>query len=142
MKKLISILLCFQFVLITPAMAQDEGAAEPAADDFLKNTQQDAIIVAGAAVGGAIIGLSTLSFVDKPSKHVANIWTGAAVGLIVGVIFVAYSSAQKGQEELLEEEEASIDFDSNDRLRWHSENNNLYTFQAKAFETPLWQKTF
>lgn len=140
MKKLISILLCFQFILITPAMAQDEGAE--AADDFLKNTQQDAMIVAGAAVGGAIIGLSTLSFVDKPSKHISNIWTGAAVGLIVGVIFVAYSSAQKGQEELLEEEEASIDFNSNERKRWHSENNSLYTFQAKAFETPLWQKTF
>ncbi|MGE3610552.1 MAG: hypothetical protein AB7I27_13260 [Bacteriovoracaceae bacterium] len=140
MKKLISIILSLQFLLMMPVMAQDEGESAPE-DDFLKNTQQDVMIVAGAAVAGGVIGLSTLSFVDKPSKHMSNIWTGAAVGMIAGVIFVAYNSAQKGQEELIDES-ASLDFNSSERADWHFASNSYKNSQINTFEIPFWQKSF
>lgn len=131
MKKLICALLSIQFLILSPAWAQQE-------DDFVKNTQNDLMIVAGAGAAGAIIGLSTLSFVDKPSKHVANIYTGAAIGVIVGVIFVAYNSAQRGSEELI----SSSDFNSFERVVWHSTNTENLTMPQVQFGTPLWNIQF
>jgi hypothetical protein len=32
-------------------------------------------------------------FTKQPSKHLSNIWTGAAIGVIAGVIFVVYDNA-------------------------------------------------
>src|SRR5690349_19210439 len=83
MKKWICALLSLQLLLLTSAFGQE--------DDFMKSTQNDIMLVAAAGAGGAVLGLSTLSFYDKPSKHIGNIWTGAAIGIIAGVIFVAYS---------------------------------------------------
>lgn len=132
MKKLLSLLLCLQFFLLTPAIAQADD------DDFVKNTQADLMIVAGAGIGGAILGLSTLSFVDKPSKHVANIWTGAAIGVIAGVIFVAYNSAQKGSEELM----SSAQFNTLERVAWHHEQDKILTVPKVQFGTQIFQLNF
>jgi hypothetical protein len=54
--------------------------------------------VAATTAGGAILGLSTLSFVDEPGDHLKNILFGGAIGLIIGVAVVAYSQAQGSQE--------------------------------------------
>lgn len=131
MKKLICMLLSLQFVLLSPAFAQDE-------EDFIKSTQNDLILVGAAGVGGAILGLSTLSFVDKPSEHVSNIWTGAAIGVIAGVIFVAYNSAQKGSEDL----QSSSEFNSHERVAWHQSNNKNLTLPSVQFGTQIWQLSF
>lgn len=124
--------MCLQFLLLTPAIAQESN------DDFIKNTQTDLMIVAGAGLGGAILGLSTLSFVSKPSKHVANIWTGAAIGVIVGVVFVAYNSAQKGSEELM----SSAQFNTLERVAWHHQNDKILTPPKVQFGTQLFQMNF
>jgi hypothetical protein len=134
MKKILSLLIAFQLVT-SVAFAQGESE-----DDIIKNTQNDIILVAGAGAGGALLGLSTLSFVDKPSRHISNIWTGAALGVIAGVIWVAYNSAQRGQEDL-ESEEASLDFDSGERVAWHLENSVLTTPQGQ-FGTEFWSTSF
>lgn len=135
MKNLICALLSLQIfvtgALLNPAFAQDE-------DDIIKNTQNDIILVGAAGAAGAILGLSTLSFVDKPSKHVSNIWTGAAIGVIAGVIFVAYNSAQKGSEEL----QSSREFNSHERVAWHAENSENLTFKSVQFGTQIWQLNF
>lgn len=131
MKKLLSLLLALQFVILTPAFAQEE-------DDIIKSTQNDLILVGAAGVGGAILGLSTLSFTDKPSKHVSNIWTGAAIGVIAGVIWVAYNSAARGSEDL----QSSREFNSLERVAWHSENVENLTFEKVQFGTQLWQLSF
>jgi len=135
MKKLICGLFGFYFffasVLVSPAFAQNE-------DDLIKNTQNDIMIVGAAGAAGAILGLSTLSFVDTPSKHVSNIWTGAALGIIAGVIFVAYNSAQKGSEEL----QSSSEFNSAERVAWHDQNSKNLTFPSVQFGTQIWQLTF
>lgn len=108
------------------------------ANDLIKNTQNDILIVAGAGVGGAILGLSTLSFVDEPSKHLPNIWTGAAIGVIAGVVYVAFNSAQKNSEDL----QSSRDFSTFERVAWHRSQENLVTLEKTTFFTPVWSTSF
>ena len=136
MKKIFSLLIAFQ--LMTAVAFAQENTSE---DDIIKNTQNDILLVVGAGAAGAILGLSTLSFVDKPSRHISNIWSGAAIGVIAGVIFVAYNSAQRGSEDLQSEEEASLDFNSSERLAWHQKNTVL-TNPEVQFGTEIWQASF
>lgn len=134
MKKLICALLTLSLVAtaVNPAFAQESE------DDLIKNTQNDIMLIAIAGAGGAVLGLSTLSFVEKPSKHVSNIWTGAALGIIAGVVFVAYNSAQKGSEDL----QSSVDFNSSERVAWHSENTEILSLPSVQFGTQIWQTSF
>ncbi len=138
MKKIVCMLLTVQILLsgafVSEAYSQDE-------DDIIKSTQNDIMLIGAAAAGGAILGLSTLSFVDKPSKHISNIWTGAAIGVIAGVIFVAYNSAQKSSEDL-QSDEASVNFNSSERYAWHSENSENLTLPSVQFGTQLLQLSF
>lgn len=53
--------------------------------------QLGTIIYAG--LGGAVLGLSTLSFYGRPQDKLANIAIGFAVGVIGGTIAVTYSAA-------------------------------------------------
>ncbi len=135
MKKIISLLLAFQ--LLTAVAFAQEGNED---DDIVKNTQNDILFVAGAGAAGAIIGLSTLSFVDKPSQHISNVWTGAALGVIAGVVFVAYNSAQRGTEDL-QSDEASLDFNSSERIAWHRKSSVL-TIPQVQFSTEIWNTSF
>ena len=136
MKKLVCSLFGFYFLfastIVNPAFAQESE------DDLIKNTQNDIMIVGAAGAAGAVLGLSTLSFVDKPSKHVSNIWTGAALGIIAGVIFVAYNSAQKGSEDL----QSSSEFNSSERVAWHDQNNSNLTLPSVQFGTQIWSSSF
>jgi hypothetical protein len=112
--------------------------AQETEDDIVKNTQQDITLVGVAAAGGVVLGLSTLSFMDKPSQHVSNIWTGAALGIIAGVIFVAYMSAQKNSEEL----QSSRQFNSSERVAWHNQNVEKLTHPQAQFGTSVFQFRF
>lgn len=47
-----------------------------------------------STIGGAVLGLSTLSFYGKPQEHTDNITAGALVGLIAGIGYVAYDSSR------------------------------------------------
>ncbi len=116
------------------AFAQNE-------DEFVKTTQQDLIIVAGAGVGGAILGLSTLSFYDKPSKHVPNIWTGAAIGVIVGVIFVAYNGATRNQGDLTSQVDGKS-FETTARRNWHDEKFSLNLTSQSNNSVSVWHQDF
>lgn len=135
MKKIISALLTLHFFLVSavinPVLAQD-------VDDIVKNTQNDIMLVGAAGAAGAVLGLSTLSFVDKPSRHISNIWTGAALGVIAGVLFVAYNSAQKGSEDL----QSSREFNSSERFAWHSENEQKLTLSSVQFGTHIYSISF
>jgi hypothetical protein len=135
MKKLFCALISLSLLAtaVNPVLAQDSGE-----DDIIKNTQNDIMLVAVGGAGGAVLGLSTLSFVEKPSKHVSNIWTGAALGIIAGVIFVAYNSAQKGSEEL----QSSREFNSSERMAWHSEQAENLSLSSVQFGTQFWHTSF
>ena len=88
------------------------------------------LVVVGGGLAGAILGLSTLSFVDEPKDHTDNIIVGASLGIIGGVVFVALSQATKTQDLLYGgeeyQEQASLNsiksFDTKARTSWHSES--------------------
>ena len=77
-----------------------------------------------AGLGGAILGLSTLSFYGRPQEKLQNIAIGGAFGIIAGTVFVTYKAAtnptelygrqleiERGQErQLLAAQRPSIDF--------------------------------
>ena len=135
MKKMLSFVLSLH--LVTLAVSSNTAFAQDS-DDIMKSTQNDILIVATAGAAGAILGLSTLSFVDKPSQHISNVWTGAAVGVIAGVIFVAYNSAQKGSEELI----SAKDFSSSDRFSWHSSHTNKLPSDPSRVATDFFSLNF
>ena len=64
-----------------------------------------ALTVAVGTVSGAILGASTLPFYRDPGDHSKNIFYGAALGAVVGVLFAAYAGVQEGPPD---EEEASL----------------------------------
>ncbi len=83
--KLIQISLFWLLLLPLVTSAQSSNIYDQTRDDFI-------IVLAGGAAG-AVLGLSTLSFTKKPSNNYRNILTGGAIGLVAGVIYVAYRQA-------------------------------------------------
>lgn len=89
---LVSFALLFSTLLLP---AQSLGANEP---DLVEESVRDLMTVVAFGAGGAVLGLSTLSFVKRPSKHLKNIIIGGALGIIVGVGVVAYNQANQGKD--------------------------------------------
>ncbi len=81
------LLMAFCLSFRTPALAQSKGL------ELKRNVAR----VLFSTLGGAILGLSTLSFYGEPQEHTANITTGALLGLIAGGGYVTYTSLQKQQ---------------------------------------------
>lgn len=55
-----------------------------------------ALTVSITTVSGAILGVSTLPFYDDSGKHTKNIFYGAALGAVAGVLIAAYAGVQEG----------------------------------------------
>jgi hypothetical protein len=70
-------------------------AKENVPSGLVDDSLRDITVVLGTGVAGAILGLSTLSFVDEPSKHLKNIAVGGAIGIVVGVAAVVFYQASK-----------------------------------------------
>jgi hypothetical protein len=51
-----------------------------------------------AGLGGAVLGLSTLSFYGRPQDKLSNIAIGFAVGVISGTVLVTYKAATNPSE--------------------------------------------
>lgn len=51
------------------------------------------IILSG--LGGAVLGISTLSFYDKPQDHLSNVAIGGALGVALGSIYVTQESLEQ-----------------------------------------------
>lgn len=49
-------------------------------------------------LGGAVLGLSTLSFYGRPQDKLSNIAIGGAFGIIAGTVYVTYNAATNPQE--------------------------------------------
>lgn len=100
---------------INNAFAQDN------ADSVLQESMRDIITVGALGGVGAVIGLSTLSFAEEPSKKLKNIVVGASIGIILGVGVVAWQQATKSQESYQEAASLvpSYDFNTNERVVWH-----------------------
>lgn len=55
-----------------------------------------ALTVVVATAAGTILGASTLPFYSNSSDHTKNIFYGAALGAVVGVMFCAYAAVKDG----------------------------------------------
>ena len=87
--------------------------------ELIDSSITDLIIVGGTGSMGAILGLSTLSFVDEPSEHLKNVYMGASIGIIIGVSFVAYQTANREQENLVKQWNTTPTFNTVNRVAWH-----------------------
>lgn len=54
------------------------------------NLRRNAATVIFCGLGGAVLGLSTLSFYGQPQDHLGNIYLGLGAGLIAGGGYVYY----------------------------------------------------
>jgi hypothetical protein len=81
-------IIAILFVIFLTPNAKAQSASE---DQFQPREALATIFYTGAF--GAVLGLSTLSFVDQPSAHLKNIMIGGALGIILGVGYVAWEAS-------------------------------------------------
>lgn len=107
-------------------------------DNLVDETKSDLLTVVGGGLAGAVLGLSTLSFVEEPKDHTNNIVVGASIGIITGVIVVALSQANKSRDMIYGEEgygfiNDSKSFGTFSRYEWHNEE---FASKVSRFPTP------
>lgn len=85
-------------ILLTISLLSPLFASAQQSEDIIGDSLKDITTVAVMGATGAVLGLSTLSFVDEPKDHLKNILVGGALGIIVGVGFVAYNQASQSQQ--------------------------------------------
>lgn len=134
----LSLLISFVYCPFSQAEVNDSK--------LLEDSINDMYVVASSGLGGAIIGLSTLSFVSEPGDHLKNILVGAALGVIGGVAFVGYSTANKGRDMYYDGAlnfELEKQFSSKDRVVWHS-HQAKQNLKKDPRELPffVWGSTF
>ncbi len=81
--------------LSSAALAVDPAAPETRSSGGPRR-QLATILFAG--LGGAVLGLSTLSFYGRPQEKLANIAIGFAGGVILGTTYVTYRAATNPSE--------------------------------------------
>ena len=87
----------FSYLLLTLALILQTTTAFSAEEQssIVDDSLRDITVVLGSGAVGAVLGLSTLSFVNHPSDHLKNIAIGGAIGIVVGVGFVIFSQATR-----------------------------------------------
>lgn len=103
--------------------------AQEGEDDYVVDHKNDLLIVVGGGLAGAVLGLSTLSFVEEPKDHTNNIVVGAAIGVIAGVAFVAFNQANQSKQLILGPQDEALydpkEFNTSRRLAWHNDQVDL-----------------
>ena len=117
---IIALILCPLASLWAQAPGENPGA-NITTEDVLSASVRDFAIVGGTTGLGALIGASTLSFVDEPEDHLRRIIVGGSIGLILGVGIVAYFQATKGRDayESYSSSHVGPDFGPREKLAWH-----------------------
>jgi hypothetical protein len=107
----LALTLSLTFLVAPEAKAQRFPAQSTKAPGPRK--QLATIVFSG--LGGAVLGLSTLSFYSRPQEKLSNIGIGAAVGIIVGTVYTTYQAATRPYGALEIEREFN-EMDSYNRL--------------------------
>ena len=107
-------------VTTLPSFAQDNAKDM---EELVEGTKNDLLVVIAGGLAGAVLGLSTLSFVEEPKEHTRNIIVGASLGIIAGVGYVAYSQANRSREMMYgAPSQTKLDgknFETTHRVSWH-----------------------
>ena len=74
----------------------ESGGGSTAADNYGPKRQIATIVYMG--LGGAVLGLSTLSFYGRPQDKLTNIAIGFGIGVIIGTVYMTYQAATNPQE--------------------------------------------
>ena len=85
MKKLFALMSIL--LMTTAAQAQMVNQTQ-------RQFKRSAATIIFASLGGGVLGLSTLSFYGRPEEHTGNITSGAALGLITGIVYVAMDTTK------------------------------------------------
>lgn len=88
-------LLTLSFAYVPSALAQQQ---KPTGQSSFAGPKKQAATIILAGLGGAVLGLSTLSFYGRPQDYLVNIAIGAAVGVIVGTVYVTYKAASQPED--------------------------------------------
>jgi len=109
------VICCAVFALAGQSFAQSAGGPASSAGDQrakgLAGPRRQLATIVFAGLGGAILGLSTLSFYGSPQNNLQNIPIGFGIGLIAGITFatarvIANPQELYGTQPRLEEETA------------------------------------
>lgn len=95
MKRQIQILFLVLSLLTTSLSANAQSfSPNSSSGSSLSSFRRNFATVMFCGLGGAVLGLSTLSFYGKPDEHIGNISTGFALGVIGGVAYATADTVQ------------------------------------------------
>lgn len=117
MKKTLSLIL-MMILSINIAWGQANNQSSMAEESI-----RDISTVAAIGAVGAVLGLSTLSFVEEPKDHLKNVLIGGSIGIIIGVGVVAFKQATLSKQQYEEQAQNTQHFDTNERFVWHSKKH-------------------
>lgn len=83
--------LTFALLLLFSCLSQAQVPQQKSNANGGPRQQLATIIFAG--LGGAVLGLSTLSFYGRPQEKLSNIAVGFAIGIIAGATYTTYKAA-------------------------------------------------
>jgi hypothetical protein len=78
-----------------PDAAAGEGGSKAMVKGITTGIKSDFRTIIFAGIGGAVLGLSTLSFVDKPSEELRRVSYGFAIGAILASFGMLYKVTSK-----------------------------------------------
>lgn len=114
----------FYAVALSVSLSTSAFAQSGNVDELVAESKNDLLVVVSGGLAGAVLGLSTLSFVEEPKDHTRNILVGASIGIIAGVGYVAFSQANKSRDLLYGPVESGLrstkEFDTLARADWHA----------------------
>lgn len=91
-----SVVMLLSLSIASPSLAQGSRGGEQRSTLSGPRKQLATIVFAG--LGGAVLGLSTLSFYGRPQEKLSNIVIGFALGIFAGTAYVTYKAAKNPQE--------------------------------------------
>lgn len=111
---------CFIFLLVLVFILTPTRPAKAA-------TVGDALLTVGVSTAaGAVLGLSTLPFYAESSEHTRNIFYGAALGAVTGVLVMAYAGFQDSADAAYDQDQA----------RLHKDDQYYLARVSAAMQTP------
>ena len=126
------------FIFMTVCLLSNAVYSQESEEEFEQDPLKDATTVAAITLGGAILGLSTLSFTSEPKEHIKNVLVGGALGLIIGVGIVAFNQATKTKDNFVLNEIPSKEFSTQERLS----AMNLTSMTPPQINSLNWSWTF
>lgn len=138
MKKIINYLFLIKRIIVTLSvfsifsitLPSGRLSAAEGSGGVFDESLQDFTVVISLGGAGAVLGLSTLSFVERPGDHLRNIVVGAALGVVIGVSVVAWKQATQSRDMYIRNANVDNNFDYNDRIAIVNDSMNHEYFST------------